>query len=381
MVIRIKIDFRVWPVFNLIAKGLIYLQIYFDNAATTPTIPFTHEGLLANPSSPHVAGIEAERKLTLAREEIARILNSNMQDIIFTSGGTESNNIALLGFAFANLRKDVTFLAEPWEHPSILEPLKYIKEKGLANVHTSPREQWNNVSSPTRLAAISHINSETGDINPVASIAEKLKAENPCTTVVVDGVQGFCKEKIQLDNIDIITFSAHKFHGPAGVGGLAICPGIRLMPLMYGGGQEKKLRPGTENVHGVLHMVEALRFSQKTNNVATIKHILSEIAKLPNVFINEQAARQSPYILNMSFMGIKSEPLVHLLSEKGLYASTGAACRTRKNSKSPLVLMGFSQERADSAVRFSFSALNTVEEAHAAKAIIIECVNYMRSVL
>jgi len=358
------------------------LQIYFDNAATTPTIPFTYEGLLANPSSPHAAGIDAERKLSQAREEIALHLNNSLQDIIFTSGGTESNNIALLGFAFANQRKGTTFLAEPWEHPSILEPLKYIKEKGLASVHILPHKQWYGINSPTRLAAMSHVNSETGDINPVSTIAENLKTENPSTTVLMDGVQGLGKGKIRLDNIDILTFSAHKFHGPAGVGGLALRPGIRLLPLMYGGEQEKKLRPGTENVYGVLHMVEALRLPQDISNVAAIKHILAKIAiELPNVFVNSQMLDQSPYILNMSFLGVKAEPLVHLLSEKGVYASMGAACRTKKNSKSPLVLMGFSNERADSAVRFSFSALNTVEEAYAAKAIIIECVTYIRNAL
>jgi len=367
-------------------------MIYYDNAATTPVLPTMRDSNLANPSSPHALGIAAERKLSTSRKRLSGFLgqiNKNTPpNIIFTSGGTESNNLALLGFAQANRRKKAVFMAEPWEHPSILEPLKYIKEQGFETI-IAPRKEWQTSSSGICLAAISHVNSETGDISDVSAIAASLKKENPATIVLVDGIQGFFKECVDLSQVDMYTFSAHKFHGPTGVGGLAVRPNIRLAPIMYGGGQENKLRPGTENIQGILHMVDVVErilpaLQNTAQHVGEIKKILLGLtAELPDVFVNAIAsgAGVSSYILNMSFLGVKGEPLVNLLSEKGIYASMGAACRSRGNKKSVLEDMGFSKQRAESAVRFSFSHLNTVDEAHVAKAIIADCVTQLRSVM
>jgi len=361
-------------------------MIYFDNAATTPLLLHTTEDLLGNPSSPHAIGIAAERKLTHAREDISQILNCAPKEITFTSGGTESNNLALIGFAIANQRKAITFMAQPWEHPSILEPLKFIKQQGLANVCIAPYQEWHNDKTQIRLAALSHIHHETGDINDISAIAARLKKDNPHTILLIDGVQGFCKEPAHLSNIDMYTFSAHKCHGPTGTGGLMVRSNIRLVPLLHGGGQENKLRAGTENVNGIVQMANTAKqlWQKQAENHKHVAGIKSKImgleSQLPHVTVNARH-NTSPYILNMSFLGIKGEILVHLLSEKGIYVSMGAACRSRKNTKTALEAMGFSPEIADSAIRFSFSHLNTMEEANTATQIIRDSVTHMRNVL
>jgi len=355
-------------------------MIYFDNAATTPPI-YTQNNFFANPSSPHALGLTAERALTTARQLLSKIINCKPSEIIFTSGGTESNNLAIVGYALANSRNNITFMAQPWEHPSVLEPLLHIKHTGLADILLAPHQEWVHCKAQNRFAVISHINHETGDIHDIAKIAKSLKADSRRTIVMVDGVQGFCKEPIDLTNVDLYSFSGHKNHGPTGTGGLM--SQIRLNPLFYGGGQENKLRPGTENVSGILAMAEAAQtLYQAENNVSQIKNImLTLVEDLPNVHVNQLSNNGSPYILNLSFLGTKGEPLVHLLSEKGLYASMGAACLNRKNTKTALEVMGFSKETAESAVRFSFSHLNTVEEATRAKEIIIQCVTQLRKML
>lgn len=355
------------------------MKIYYDNASTTQTLPYSAE-FFGNPSSPHAMGIHAERELTEARQELSGILGCKPGELIFTSGGTESNNLALIGLTMANRREKHTFFAQPWEHPSILQPLNFIKSQGPADVILAPHREWQ--SSGPCVAAISHVNHETGDICDVHEIAERLKQSCPNAVVLVDGVQGFCKVPLNLSDVDMYSFSAHKCHGPAGVGGLVVRNGLRITPLMYGGGQENKLRPGTENVTGVLHMARAAKLLQnQEHEVTKVKSIISELAdELPNVYINALTGHVSPYILNMSFTGIKGEPFVHLLSEKGLYASMGAACQSRKNTKTALEAMGFSKERAASAIRFSFSHLNTAEEAVAAKEIIKNNFKWLLSV-
>lgn len=363
-------------------------KIYFDNAATTPPL-FFECGELGNPSSPHAAGLRAERALNAARKEMAAFLGE--AEIIFTSGGTEANNLAVLGFALANKRRGITIQAAPWEHPSVTEPIKFAQELGLAEAVSAPLSGV--VSAPLsvgnsrgpRLACFSHVSSETGDIADIAALAAALKAENPETIVFVDGAQGFCKEKTDLGGVDLYSFSGHKFHGAAGVGGLV--SKVRLVPIMRGGSQENGLRAGTENLRGILQTAAAAKtlFAAREENRARVLAVKNELLaltrELPDVLENALSATVSPYILNMSFRGVKGETLVHLLSEKGIYASMGAACRSRKKQQSALEVMGFSKERAESAVRFSFSHLNTVAEATAAREIIAAHVAQMRRVL
>jgi len=368
-------------------------MIYFDNAATTPSLFGIKNDVFSNPSSPHGLGILAERELEKSRH-LLRTLLGIKGNITFTSGGTESNNLAIIGFALANKRNNITIFAEPWEHPSILEPIKFAKEHIGCTAHIAPKEMWQTSSKGIQLVCISHVNHETGNINDVLAMAQTLKNENSQTIMLVDGAQGFCKEdfspifsQTDFKNIDMYSFSGHKCHAATGVGGLAIRDGVRITPLLYGGGQENRLRPGTENLDGILILSQTAKtlFESKASHhvhVTTIKAALSSITnELSNVVVNSRAGMVSPYILNMSFLGVKGETLVHLLSEKKIYASMGAACRSRKRIKSSLEIMGFDQAIATSAVRFSFSHLNTVEEAICAKKIIIESVKQLRRVL
>ena len=368
-------------------------NIYFDNASTAPPLDMGElmkacavtdgrfpnslssvEGrAFGNPSSPHGLGIQAERAINSARAETAAILGCENSEIIFTSGGTESNNLAIIGFALANKRQGIDIFAEPWEHPSVLEPIKFAREMGYANLHDG-----------ARLVCLSHVNHETGDIQNISEIASNLKNEKTKTIIFVDGVQAFCKENLNLKNIDMYSFSGHKFHAGHGAGGLFVRKGIRLVPLLHGGGQEFSIRAGTENVNAITRMAETAKFlhSLQTKSHAKTSAIKSELAKLtkllPDCFINSRDD-PSPYILNLSFLGIKGETLVHALSEKGVYVSMGAACSTRKKQKSTLESMGFSANRAESAVRFSFSILNTREEAVIAKNLVLETVGQLRA--
>lgn len=360
------------------------MDIYLDNAATTPLAKANESEFVANPSSPHLLGISAERNLSAAREIFASIISCSPSEITFTSGGTEANNIALIGHALANRRKQITFIANPWEHPSILEPLKFIQEQELGKVLIAPIENY--TGSEQTLATISHVNHETGDVNNISEISQKIKSASPNTAILVDGVQGFCKEPLCTKHVDMMSISGHKCHGSTGVGVLMVKKHIQLKPIMYGGSQEQKLRPGTENTASIMqfaNIAKQLHANIAVNNehVAKMKHELaSHITNISGVEINALSSDVSPYILNLSFLGIKGEVLVHLLSQKGVHASMGAACNSRKKTKSSLEYMGFSKERAESAVRFSFSHLNTMEEISTAKTIIIDCVNQMQKI-
>jgi len=353
------------------------MHIYFDNAATTEPC-FCQKNTWGNPSSPHQPGIAAERELNAAREEMAKTLACTPSEVVFTSGGTESNNLAIIGLALANKRRGITFLAQPFEHPAILEPLKFIQSQSWGGVCISPSNQWQQIAdnnTGTLVVATSHIHHETGDIAPL----QEIRKNYPNAIIVTDGAQGFCKEEIPKE-ADIYTFSSHKIHAPAGCGGMKIKRGLRLVPLMYGGGQENKLRPGTENLQGILCMAKAsyeLSANRLVNHahVTEIKNILLSISKANHL---EQT---SPYILNQSFPGIKGEVLVNALGRKCLYVSTGAACSTKKSNSTTLEKMGFPQQIADSAIRLSFSHKNTVEEALMAKKIIEETVVELKTLL
>jgi len=365
------------------------MSIYFDNAATAPAIKINEESSFGNPSSPHIIGLQAERKLGKARDVFASVLGCAENEIVFTSGGTESNNIALIGAAMANRRREICFFAEPWAHPSVLEPLRFIQEQELAEVKLTALDNLENLPDTSKINIFSllDVNHETGDINDISKMAKNIKEKFPTAIIHVDGVQGFCKEDINIADVNMYSFSAHKVHGVDGAGGLFIRNGTKILPLMFGGGQERGLRPGTENVGGIFSFSQTVEFlkANQTKNRALVSEIYEIIKsiqdELTDVFINNRGGKASPYILNMSFLGINGETLVHLLSERGVYASMGAACKSRKKVKTSLELMGFAPERVQSAVRFSFSALNTVDEANHAKAIIIDAVNQLRRML
>ena len=348
-------------------------MIYFDNAATSPMCGSAKEIMqqdFGNPSSPHSYGLEAERAIKKAGKYIASVLSCKSEELIFTSGATESNNIGILGAAFSlksslGHNRKLHILSARQEHPSIVEPLLYLASMpGFSVTFAAPSEWEALVNEDTAMICISQVNSETGDIFTHFPLPANI-------IVFIDGAQAFCKISVP-DRADIYTFSAHKFHGPMGVGGLMIRKGLRLQPLMYGGGQQGKIRPGTENVPGILAMASAVKemHSAGCSKAERIKDILCKLAEeVPDTFINQTSKQASPFILNLSFCGVRGETLTNLLSSRGLYVSMGTACRTSKK-ESALESMGFSKERAESAIRLSFSHMNTEEEAYRAKDII-----------
>jgi cysteine desulfurase len=355
-------------------------MINFDNAATTDA--------LGNPASPHMLGINAERRLNAATEKTASFIGCRPDEIIYTSGGTESNNLAILGVAAGLARKGGVILTTPGEHPSVTEPLGYLAEGGRFFVIEAPVNKWGDyLTEDIVFASCTHVYHETGDINNLEQAVKAVKGFNPKIILHVDGAQGFCKEQSPPSGVDLYSFSAHKFHGPSGIGGLVVKRGVLLKPLLYGGGQQRGLRPGSINMLGVLAATDAveaayLNLTERYNAVGKIKNIMLGITdELPDVLINAAGPDVSPYILNLSFAGVKGETLVHMLSERGIYVSMGAACSTKKGKALPLTRMGYCRERAESAVRFSFSYLNTTGEAEAVKRNTIECVTALREVI
>ena len=371
--------------------------IYFDNAATTPLCNSAREILLqdfANPSSPHALGLIAERAIKSAAKELSNILSCRSDEIIFTSGGTESNNLGILGAAFGlkaarGRNRPMHILATDQEHPSVTEPLGYLASlPGFSVTYAAPSKWEAHICENTAMICITQVGSETGDIFDISLIKKRF----PETVVFVDGAQGFCKVDQQLTGIDIYAFSGHKIHGPMGIGGLMVRKesGLRLQPIIYGGGQQNRMRPGTENVSGILAMAASVKEQtyykskieqeQPHRHIKNIKNILITLEhELPDTYINQVTNNVSPYILNMSFLGVRGETLTSMLSDHSICVSMGTACRTNKKA-SALESMGFSRERAESAVRLSFSNMNTEKEALQAKEIIKSCVLALRKI-
>ena len=352
-------------------------MIYFDNAATTPLCDAAKEILkrdFFNPSSPHALGLEAERMVKAAAKDIANILSCNKDELIFTSGGTESNNLGILGVAYAlksarGKNRPLHILAGNQEHPSVTEPLKYLASlPGYSVSYAAPSDWEAHICDDTALMCVVQVSSDTGDMVDLDNLPRRKEV-----LLFVDGAQGFCKMPITSGVADIYSFSGHKIHGPKGVGGLMVRKqveqqfGIRLPPLMYGGGQQNNLRPGTENVPGIVAMAEAAKAMQAIDNltITNIKKILSDINGLG--VINQHEKEASPYILSVDIPGVRGETLTNLLSTHGVYISMGTACSTAKKSKMSV-----------ETIRLSFSYMNTEEEALQAKVIIGNCIGELK---
>ena len=362
-------------------------EVYFDNASTALPVYRLKLEDYGNPSAIHSLGVRADTVLTESRRLFSKILNTAPNEIIFTSGGTESNNLAIIGYALAHRRNTTCFIALPWVHPSITHSIKHIAALNFGKeIYADSVEDviLNIKPTGTHFICLPQICHETGDIYDIEKMSFEIKKINPSSIIFVDGAQGFCKESIDIGNIDLYSFSSHKIHGPCGVGGLYIKKGIRLAPLAAGGNQEMGLRSGTPNVQGISEFAAS---AEKLNNnkfeshksVCAIKYELLKLTSdLNDVYVNSLLGHTSPYILNMSFCGIKGEVLVNGLSSEGIYASTGAACNVNKKGNASLINMGISKSRAESAVRFSFSHANTVDEAVYARKKICEIVTALR---
>jgi cysteine desulfurase len=363
------------------------LEAYFDNSATTRVLDSVKEIVVktmtedyANPSARHKKGMEAEQYIRRARAEIAKTLKALEKEILFTSGGSESNNLALIGGALANQRAGRHIVSTAIEHPSVYNPMEYLEGLGFeisflsvdGDGHISLKELYEAVRQDTILVSVMYVNNEIGAVEPVEEIARVIKEKNPNTLFHVDAIQAYGKYVIcpKKQGIDLLSVSGHKIHGPKGVGFLYIREGVKLKPMIYGGGQQNNLRSGTENVPGVAGLGVAAR-EMYTDHKAKVEHLfelkdymMDGIKELEGVTINSKKGDKSaPQIVSVSFEGVRSEVLLHALEERGIYVSSGSACSAHHPGVSgTLKGIGIPQRLQESTIRFSFGMFNTKSE-------------------
>ncbi|MFS0780550.1 cysteine desulfurase family protein [Bacillus sp. 1P06AnD] len=361
-------------------------MIYFDNSATTlpykeAVDSFTQSAttFFGNPSSLHGLGASAEQLMKMARKQIAGLLNVREQEVYFTSGGTEGNNISIKGTALAFKDRGKHIILSAVEHASVKEACVQLKEEGFDITElpvnhegkVSVKDVIDNLRDDTILVSIMHVNNEVGSIQPIEEIGKVLQ-EYPKAIFHVDHVQGAAKVPLDFKqaHIDLCTLSGHKFHGLKGTGILYIREGIYLSPLFSGGSQERKMRSGTENVPGNVALAKALRLSLERMDkglpamIAIQQFLRNQLEKMKGVAINTPNEGVAPHILNFSVPGVKSEVLVHALEEKEIYVSTTSACSSKKKAMSGTIyMMTGDEKKATSSIRVSLSFENTMEEA------------------
>lgn len=364
------------------------MEAYLDNSATTRCLENVCDIVVktmmedyGNPSSRHRKGMEAEKYLRDAREKIARTLKVNEKEIFFTSGGTESNNWALVGAALANRRAGMHIITTAVEHAAVIQPMMYLEEKGF-RVTYLPVDRYGRISlsalqeavcEDTILVSVMYVNNELGAVEPVEEIGRFLKEKHPNILFHVDAIQAYGKYRIfpKRLGIDMLSVSGHKIHGPKGVGFLYINERVKIRPLILGGGQQKGMRSGTDNVPGIAGLGEAAReayqdFEEKRAHLLALKkYFMEEAAKLPDVVLNSLPGEEgAPHIVSVSFRGVRSEVLLHALEERGISVSSGSACSSNKKLPVSTVLkeIGMERDLLDATLRFSFSRFNTEEE-------------------
>ena len=364
------------------------MEIYLDNSATTRCFPevadLIHQILCedyGNPSSMHYKGVEAESYVRDAKETLAKILKVNEKEILFTSGGTESDNIAIMGVAMANHRAGRHMITTKVEHPAILQTMKYMEsqdfevtyldvdEKGRISL-----EQLEQAIRPdTILVSIMHTNNEIGTLQPIAQAGALIKRCNPNTLFHVDAVQGFGKARIypKKMKIDLMSVSAHKIHGPKGVGFLYVGEKVKIKPIMYGGGQQEGMRSGTENVPGYAGMAKAAQMlyenlEEETDYLYDLRqYFIEQVEKIDGAFVNGAPGREgAPHIVSVTIPGVRAQVLLNELSANHhICVSAGSACSTHKPQPSATLLaIGLDKEQAVETLRFSFSVFTTRQE-------------------
>lgn len=365
------------------------MEVYFDSAATGKVLPEAVETMVkamtevyGNPSSASILGIEAGNVLKKSQEDIARIINAEPSEIYFTSGGTEGDNWAIFGTAYGYKRSGKHIITTNTEHPAINLPLEALKEEGFEiekigvdeKGYIDIEELKSKVRKDTILVSVILANNETGTVQDIEKIGQAVKEANNDTLLHADAVQAFGKMKIDVKNskIDMLSASGHKFGAPRGTGIFYMKKGLKVKPLMYGGGQQLNQRPGTENVAGAAAIAKAAEVCYKNleeNNekIRKIKKYIADrvLTEIPNTFINgDSIEKASPYVLNIGFMGLRSEVLLHALEAEGIYVSAGSACNSKKKVRSSVLsAMGKSDEEIEGSIRLSFSKFNTMEES------------------
>lgn len=372
-------------------------EIYLDNSATTQVFPEVarlmskiYEEDYGNPSSMHSKGIIAERYIKDAKDNLSKILKVNAKEILFTSCGTESDNMALIGCAHANARKGKHLITTKIEHPAILNAMKQLEEEGFKVTYLgtdnkgiiSLDELRNSIKEDTILVSIMHVNNEIGSVQPIKEAGELIKEINKDIIFHVDAVQSFGKFIIHPKkmNIDLLSVSGHKIHGPKGIGFLYINEKIKIKPIIFGGGQQNGLRSGTENVAGIAGMSKAasMLYDNLANDVKNLyeikKYFIDKVSSIEDVFVNgipnnsecEEDMTKilgAPHVISVSVKDIRSEVMLHALEESGVFVSAGSACSTHKRVPSAtLSAIGLDPKLIESTIRFSLSVHTTKED-------------------
>lgn len=364
------------------------MEIYLDNSATTMVRPEVAKLMYeimtkdyGNPSSMHIKGVQAERYLREAKEIFAGILKVSEKEIFFTSGGTEGDNMAIIGAALAGRRRGRHIITTVIEHPAVLESCAFLEKNGFevtylpvnAAGQVEPDTLKASLRDDTILVSVMYVNNEIGAIEPVSELGRIIKEYNKDIPFHVDAVQAFGKFRIHpyKENIDMLTMSSHKIHGPKGVGAIFIKDKTKIQPIALGGGQQKGMRSGTENVPGIAGMAMAAKelydkFDEDVNRLYELKeYFVREITGIEGATVNGLTGRDSaPHVVSVSFDGItKSEVLLHALEDKGIYISSGSACSSNKPSlSSTLKAIGVKNDLLYATLRFSFSVFTTKEE-------------------
>lgn len=363
------------------------MEVYLDNSATTKTLPVVAELMCrimtedyGNPSSMHLKGVAAEQYIKEAKEILAGILKVNEKEIFFTSGGTESDNWAIRGVAYANHRAGKHIITTKIEHPAVLQTMKELEAEGFAitylPVDKSGRVRLEDLQNAMRqdtiLVSMMHVNNEVGSLQPIEEAGKLIKSLNRRTLFHVDAVQSFGKFRILPKKcfVDMLSVSGHKIHGPKGTGFLYISDGVKIRPIIFGGGQQRGFRSGTENVPGTAGLARAAKELYKDldgdrQKLFELRHyFISKVMQMEGIVLNgPQNDEGAPHIVSLSVSGIRSEVLLHALEERGIFVSAGSACASNKHTVSAtLQAMGVSQSLLDSTIRFSFSVFTTKEE-------------------
>jgi len=363
------------------------MEVYLDNSATTRS--FDEVAALmtrimcedyGNPSSLHRKGVQAEKYYRYAKEVIAANLKVNEKEIFFTSGGTESDNLALIGCARANCRSGRHLITSQIEHPAVLQTMKHLEGEGFRVTYLPVddkgcirlEELQRSITGETILVSIMHTNNEVGSLQPIMEAGKLIKGMNPNILFHVDAVQGYGKFRIHPKkmNIDLLSASGHKIHGPKGVGFLYVNEKVKIKPTVFGGGQQDGLRSGTINVAGIAGMAKAVEIiyddlDKEIEKMYRLKQRFVEgVQKIDNIVLNGYPnGYGAPHIVSVSFKGARSEVILHALEDRGIYVSAGSACSARKPQPSAtLRAMGIDKELLSSTIRFSFSVFTTMEE-------------------
>ena len=380
------------------------MEIYLDNSATTkPYQEVVDKMVLAlttqygNPSSIYKKGIEVEREIKEIRRNIARSLGSKETEIYFTSGGTECNNTIIRSVANLNKKTKNHIISTVIEHPSVLNTLKDLEADGFEVTYLpvgkdgkiSLENLKNAIKKETILVSVMHVNNEIGTIQPIEEIGKYLKSLDEKVYFHVDGVQSYAKIKFRPSryNIDFMSVSGHKLHGPKGIGFMYVKENNRIKPLLTGGGQEIGIRSGTENVPGIYGIGEAVRILNQDlegtiDKVRGLRDLLKEeiLANIDNVKINSPEDGVC-HVLNVSFRGVRGEVLLHYLEQKEIYVSTGSACSSKKKGSHVLNAIGLTPDEIEGAIRFSLSDLNTKEEIMQTVEVLKESVSDLRMII